>query len=127
LKPLGQENDSFFSDLVLELYKHPQNFHAMKNPSAQAELVNHSCGDKVHFFVKIEKGKITDASFVGTGCAISTASASLLTEMVKGKTVAEAKHLTAKQLFSELGNVIQTRVKCATLGLSAMKKALETQ
>lgn len=127
MKPLGHESNELFSETILHLYKEPLNFHEMKNPSAQARLGNPSCGDVVHFFLKIEKGRIADASFAGNGCAISTASASLLTEMVKEKTVAEAKGITAEQLFRELGGVIQTRVRCATLGLSALKKALETK
>lgn len=127
MKPLGHESNELFSEIILHLYKEPLNFRALKNASSEAELGNPSCGDKVHVFLKIENGKIADASFLGNGCAISTASASLLTEMVKGKTVAEAKGITAKQLFQELGGVIQTRVRCATLGLSALKKALETK
>lgn len=127
MKPLGREPNELFSELILHLYKEPLNFRSMKNATAEAALGNPSCGDKVHLFLKIENNKITDASFLGNGCAISTASASLLTEMVKGKTVAEAKRITAEQLFQELGGVIQTRVRCATIGLSALKKALETK
>lgn len=127
MKPLGQESNELFSEIILHLYKEPLNFRAMKNPSAHAKVGNPSCGDKVHVFLKIEKGRIANASFVGNGCAISIASASLLTELVKGKTVAEAKAITAKQLFHELGGVIQTRVRCATVGLSALKMALDTK
>ena len=125
MKPLGKESNELFSEIILELYKNPLNFGEMKDASAQAELGNPSCGDKVHVFLKIEDNKITGASFTGTGCAISTASASLLTEFVKGKTVLQARSISAGQLFEELGGVIQTRVRCATLALSALKMALE--
>ena len=127
MKPLGQESNELFSEIILELYKNPVNFGALPHADAEAELGNPSCGDKVHLFLKIENNKIIQASFVGQGCAISTAAASLLTELVKGKTVAEAKNIQPKQLFEELGGVIQIRIKCATLSLSALKKALETK
>lgn len=113
-----------FSDIILELYKNPMNKGELKDATHSAELGNPSCGDKIKIFVKIKNGKIADASFVGTGCAISQASASVLTEVVKGKTVKEAKEMEPKALYDELGGVIQTRIRCATLSLSVLKKAL---
>jgi NifU-like protein involved in Fe-S cluster formation len=62
--------------------------------------------------------------FSAKGCAISIASESLLTEMVKGKTLEEVQNITQKDLFAELGNIIQTRIKCAILGLHALKEGL---
>jgi nitrogen fixation NifU-like protein len=117
--------DELFSEIILHLYKEPLNRREIRGASVHAETGNPLCGDKVHFFLKIEKNRIVDAAFTGGGCAISTAAASLLTEMVKGKTVSEAKKIAAEELFQELGGVIQTRIRCATVGLSAMKKALE--
>lgn len=126
MKPLNPENE-LFSDIILELYKNPLNFGRMKNASLEAEGGNPVCGDKAHIFLRVENGKIVDASFVGSGCAISTAAASLLTEMVKGRTVAEASKLAPEALFEQLGGVIQTRIKCATLALSVLKQALRSE
>ncbi|MFH0954662.1 MAG: SUF system NifU family Fe-S cluster assembly protein [Candidatus Micrarchaeota archaeon] len=117
-------DNQLFSDIILELYKNPLNKGELKDATNSAELGNPSCGDKVKIFIKVKNGKISDASFVGQGCAISTASASVVTEMIKGKTVKDALALKPQKLFAELGGVIQTRIRCATLGLSTMKKAL---
>ena len=70
------------------------------------------------------KGKIEEIMFSGHGCAISRAAESLLTEMVKGKTLHEVEKLTEKDMFGLLGNVIQTRVKCALLGLVVLKEGI---
>lgn len=126
MKSFGSENE-LFSETVLELYKNPLNFGIMKNPTVQAELGNPSCGDLVHVFLKIENNKVVSVSFTGRGCAVSQASASLLTEMVKGRTVGQAQAIAPDELFEQLGGVIQTRIKCATLGLSALKKALHVK
>ena len=71
------------------------------------------------------KGKIEENKFQGHGWHISSASESILTEMVKGKTIDEAKNITKEELFEELGNIIETRIKCALLGLTVLKKGLE--
>lgn len=126
MESFGKENE-LFSETVLELYKNPLNFGELKNATIHAELGNPSCGDVVHVFLRIERGKIVAASFTGRGCAVSQASASLLTELVKGKTVFQAKTISSDDLFEQLGGVIQTRIKCATLSLSALKKALQNE
>ncbi len=118
------ESNELFSETILELYKNPVNSGELKGATHSAELGNPSCGDTVKFFLKVERGVVTDASFVGLGCAISQASASVLTELVKGKPVSELKRMEPVQLFEALGGVIQTRIRCSTLSLSVMKKAL---
>lgn len=83
-----------YQDLILDHGKHPRNFHTL--PDANREALGHNplCGDKLSLYVRVDdKGAIKDAAFQGSGCAISVASASMMTEMLKGKTAAEAAHL----------------------------------
>ena len=77
------------------------------------------------FTIKIADDSIEDIKFYSSGCAISTASESLVTEMAKGKKISEAEKITPEMVFTELGGIIQTRVKCALLGLTVLKRAIE--
>ena len=137
-----------YQDVILDHNSHPRNFHPLKDACCQAEGFNPLCGDKLNLFLKMENDIITDASFVGQGCAISTASASLMTESLKGKTKAQAKNLFASvhhMLTSQEDNqdphlgklsvlsgvkAYPARVKCATLAwhtlLAALKNIKET-
>ena len=117
--------DSIYSEIILDLYKNPKNFGKLTNYDLKASGGNYICGDTVTFELKIEKEKITDVKFTGEGCAISRASESLLTEMVKGKTISEVKKISSDQVFENLGGVIQTRIKCALLGYEVLKIGIE--
>jgi nitrogen fixation protein NifU and related proteins len=114
-----------YSDIILELYKHPMNEGEIKNADIKAQGGNPVCGDAIRLSISLTAGKITDAQFTGNGCAISQASASLLTDMVKGKTVEEALAITPEHVFENLGGIIQTRIKCALLGLHVLKEGLK--
>ncbi len=90
----GDDLRELYQELILDHGRHPRNFHA--SPDAQREAVGHNplCGDKLVLYLTVgEDGHIVDASFQGEGCAISVASASMMTEMLKGKTAAQAKAL----------------------------------
>jgi SUF system NifU family Fe-S assembly protein len=82
-----------YQDIILDHGRHPRNFRALGEPSHFAHGHNPLCGDKVTIYLQLEGDRIVDASFNGKGCAISTASASLMTEIVKQKTLAEARSL----------------------------------
>ncbi|MDP3332410.1 MAG: SUF system NifU family Fe-S cluster assembly protein, partial [Methylococcaceae bacterium] len=124
----------------------PRNFRVMENADRQVEGFNPLCGDRLTLFLKMDGDVITDASFQGSGCAISTASVSLMTEIVKGKTEAEAEELFTK--FHEmttgkeehinleaLGKLAvlagvreyPARVKCATLAWHTLDAALKNE
>lgn len=142
------ESRELYQDIILDHGRKPRNFHKMDHPSHFAHGHNPLCGDRVTVFVEIEGGKIKDVSFDGRGCAISTASASLMTEVLKGKTLAEAEELF-KAFHAEVtgGDVpaveeklqddferlaplegvkaYPTRVKCATLAWHAFEAALK--
>ncbi len=136
------ELGELYQELILYHSKSPRNFRRIEEASRSAEGYNPLCGDKVKVFLKMEGDVVSDVSFQGSGCAISTASASIMTETVKGKTQAEAERLfkTFHDLVTgrppksdqELGKLavfsgvseFPTRVKCATLSWHTLRSAL---
>jgi nitrogen fixation NifU-like protein len=142
------ESRELYQDIILDHGRKPRNFHKMEHPSHFANGHNPLCGDRVTVFLEVEGDKIKDVSFDGRGCAISTASASLMTEVLKGKTLAEADELfkafhaevTGAEVppveenlqddFERLAplegvKAYPTRVKCATLAWHAFEAALK--
>jgi nitrogen fixation NifU-like protein len=133
--------DDLYQEIILDHSKKPRNFGRMEAASTHADGYNPLCGDKLTLELKLEGDVVKDARFVGAGCAISVASASLMTEALKGKTRAEAeamferfhKLLTTDEQQEELGKLAvfsgvkeyPTRVKCATLAWHTLKAALD--
>ena len=121
-------NDEVYTEILLDHYRSPRNYGSIESPSAQITEHNPLCGDTVHFSLKIEGGKIVDIKFVGQGCSISQGAASILTELVKGKSVAEAQAITEADFLKILGiRLGPNREKCALLSLNALKKAISTK
>ena len=85
-----------YQDIILDHGRHPRNFHALEHPTHLARGHNPLCGDRVTVYLAVDGDRIADVSFEGRGCAISTASSSLMTEVLKGKTLAEARALFAQ-------------------------------
>lgn len=129
-----------YQEVIFDHNRNPRNFHALETPSHQADGHNPLCGDQLTVFLEIEDDIIRDVSFVGHGCAISTASASLMTEAVKGKSVAEVEALfhdfhalltdaAPERDFGKLAVLagvreFPVRVKCATLAWHTLHNAL---
>jgi len=133
--------DDLYQETILDHTKHPRNCHAMDNATRSAEGYNPLCGDKLKLFIKMDGDIVADVSFLGSGCAISTASASLMTESLKGKTREEALKLldkfhdlltTDSPVSKDMGKLVvfcgvrdyPARVKCATLAWHTLKSAL---
>jgi len=137
-----------YQDIILDHGRHPRNFRKIENPSHFAHGHNPLCGDRVTVYVTLDGDRIKDVSFEGRGCAISTASASLMTEILKGKTLKEAETLFASFHAAVTGEGDETvppeleddlerlaplegvktypaRVKCATLAWHAFEAALK--
>jgi len=131
-----------YQEIILDHSRHPRNFGTMENPDQSGNGNNPLCGDKVTVFLSIEDDHILDTSFDARGCAISIASASMMTEMVKGRSIEHAKSLFEKftslvtgrtEPSGELADLetlsgvkdFPTRVKCATLSWHAMLAALD--
>ncbi len=133
-----------YQEVILDHSKSPRNFAQLSDANRQADGYNPLCGDKVTVYLKVEDGVVEDVSFKGAGCAISTASASLMTQAVKGKGLAETEELfksfhglvTGKaEEGAELGELMAfqgvsefpVRVKCATLAWHTLQAALEKE
>jgi len=121
------EFDEFYREIILDHYKNPHNYGLLTDPDAQAEGQNPLCGDEVTVSLRFaDDGEtIAEIGFEGRGCAISQAATSMLTDLVKGKTVSEAAALPKEALLGEVGiPLTPVRLKCAILGLGVVKVAL---
>ncbi len=115
-------SSDIYKDIILDYYRNPRNFGELQNPDVRAKDSNPLCGDIIEMQLKINDGKVEDIRFQGKGCAISQASASMLTEVVKGKSLDEVKALGKPDVLELLGiDPGPTRIKCALLGLKVMK------
>jgi nitrogen fixation NifU-like protein len=135
-----------YQEVILDHSRRPRNLHAMPEANRRAEGHNPLCGDRVTVFVQVEGDVVRDVSFEGSGCSISTASASMMTDALRGKTTAEARALferfhelvtadpsRAATAAAELGKLavfagvheFPMRVKCASLAWHTLKAALE--
>ena len=113
-------------EYILDHYKNPRNYGTIEDPDLSYEEGIPSCGDLIRLDVRLEGDKVQDLKFSGTGCAISQASVSILTEQVSGKELEEIKALTDQDMLDALGRRISPiRFKCALLGLNVLKKAIE--
>jgi len=114
-----------YAEQILEHYRHPQNHGTLANKSAEHEEYNPLCGDKIRMQLLIERDVIKDIGFIGSGCAISQAATSMLTEVAKGKTISEVKRLDREDVMKLLGvDVNPARIKCALIGLKTLKLAI---
>ncbi len=121
-------SDDVYAEIILDHYRSPRNHGVVKDPSAEITEHNPLCGDTVHLSFNLQDSKIKDVKFVGQGCSISQASASILTEKIKGKSVSEVLALSEDAYVSELGiHLGPNREKCALLSLNAARKALKAK
>jgi nitrogen fixation NifU-like protein len=140
---MSAELDDLYQEVILDHNRRPRNFHAIADASHQAEGYNPLCGDRLTLYLKIDDGVIREVAFEGSGCAISKASASLMTDAVKGRSTADARALvdrfqrmvtTPPELeVEDLGKLsalagvreFPVRVKCASLAWHTLKAAME--
>lgn len=97
----------------------------MKNPDVQAEEGNVVCGDIMKIYLKIKDSKIKDISFETMGCVAAIATSSMLTEMAKGKTLAQAEKISYNDVAKELGQLPQVKMHCADLAVKTLQKAIK--
>lgn len=122
--------DDLYRQNILDHFKNPRNYGKLENPDFEIEEENISCGDRIGMNIKLkiknEKFKIIeDIKFFGEGCAISMASASMLTETIKGKSLADVKKIGKDEIMKMLGvTLTPTRMKCALLPLEILSKTL---
>jgi nitrogen fixation NifU-like protein len=116
-----------YRELILEHAKYPHNAGTLERPDITHEEYNPLCGDRVRIDLQVEDGVITDVRFSGRGCAISQASASMLTDEIKGMPVEQAKRYPKEDLLELIGVPLErnpVRIKCALLSLKALKAGL---
>lgn len=114
-----------YREEILDHYKHPRNFGHLNHPDKIGEENNVSCGDKIVIEITIKNNGVDDIRFSGEGCAISQASASMLTEKVKGKSVQYIFALKTKDIEKMLGTTLTpSRIKCAILSLEVLQKTI---
>jgi nitrogen fixation NifU-like protein len=124
---LSTEFDQLYREVILDHYKSPRHHGQLDPADAQAEGQNPLCGDEISMTLKFaDDGEtIADIAFEGRGCAISQAATSMLTDLVVGRTAAEAAQMAKDELLEEIGiPLTPVRLKCAILGLGVMKVAL---
>jgi nitrogen fixation NifU-like protein len=115
-------DEQFYRDYILDHYRNPRNFGRLPDPDISHEENNPLCGDVIGLDFKLEEGCIADVRFHGRGCAISQASASLLTERLKGLSLEEAQRIGKEDVLEELGiDISPARLKCALLSLKVLK------
>jgi nitrogen fixation NifU-like protein len=116
--------DDFYRDYILDHYRSPRNFGRLDAPDASAEDFNPLCGDEIRMEFNVENGIVADVRFSGKGCAISQASASMLTEAMKGMNLEDVARLSKDVVLENVGiGISPTRMKCAMLGLRVAKSA----
>ena len=118
--------EMMYQENILDHYKSPRNFGRMENPSVHHREYNPLCGDELDMFLIIDKNKkIADIRVNPHGCAISVASASMLSEEIKGKNIEELKAMTKEKILEMLGIPISpVRLKCALLSLDTLKNSI---
>lgn len=116
--------DDFYRDYILDHYRNPRNFGILERSDVEAEDLNPLCGDQIRMQLQLDDGVVQDVRFSGKGCAISQASASMLTEMVKGMKLADVAKLPKDVVLENVGiGISPTRMKCAMLGLRVLRSA----
>lgn len=116
---------SLYHDIILDHYRNPRNHGGLSKATHVGEAQNPTCGDSLHIDIQVKNDTIVGVGFTGAGCAISQASASLLTDAVKGKSVTEVLSLTPEDILKLLGVTLSpNRLKCGLLSLETLKQAL---
>ena len=119
--------NDMYREHILELYKNPSNFGALKkNKTHEKTAYNSVCGDEITVQLFVKDNIVKDVKFSGSGCVISMVSASMLTDKIKGMSVSEVKNMKGEEFISIIKMKLNpARIKCALLGLEAVKGALE--
>jgi len=117
--------EDFYREYILDHYRNPRNKGTIDNPDLSYEDSNPLCGDEIRIDLRIRDDLVEEVKFSGRGCAISQASASMLTEMVEGKPLEEVKQISKEDVLDMLGiQLSPVRVKCALLSLKVLKGAV---
>ena len=114
-----------YSEKVMDHFLHPKNVGEIENADGVGTVGNPVCGDVMTFYIKVENNRIVDVKFKTFGCAAAIAVSSMVSEMVKGKTLDEALKITNKTVAEELGGLPPQKLHCSNLGADALHRAIE--
>src|SRR3990170_526059 len=116
---------SIYTDKVMDHFQNPRNVGEIKNADGVGEVGNPVCGDIMKIFIKVKDKKIADIKFLTFGCGAAIATSSMITELVKGKTLDEAEEISNKDVAEALDGLPPLKMHCSNLAASALRKALE--
>jgi len=116
---------SLYSERVMEHFKNPRNVGEIENPDGVGHVGNPVCGDIMELYIKVDDSTITDAKFKTFGCGVAIATSSMVTEMVKGKSIEEALDISNRAVAEALGGLPPIKMHCSVLAEEALKSAIE--
>jgi nitrogen fixation NifU-like protein len=116
---------SLYNEKVMEHFKNPRNVGEMEDPDGVGRVGNPVCGDVIELYIKVNDGTIVDAKFKTFGCAAAIATSSMVTEMVKGKSIEEALKISNKAVVEALDGLPPAKMHCSVLAEDALKAAVE--
>ena len=120
------EEEEIYKENILDHFRNPHNQGKLENPTFSHRELNPLCGDVIEIFIKINNEKVEEVKFIGQGCAISQASASMLTDLIKTKTAADLKQLKREDVLNLLKIPIGVvRLKCALLSLKVLQRGID--
>ncbi len=114
-----------YTEKVIELFRNPQNMGKIENPSGVGKVGNPKCGDVMWIYIKVDNGVIKDCKFETFGCVAAIATSSVVTQLVKGKTIEEALRVTNKDVVKELGGLPPIKHHCSLLAEEGVKAAIQ--
>ena len=119
------EMDDMYTEKVKDHFFHPRNVGEIKDADGFGKVGNPKCGDVMAIYIKVKDNKISDIKFKTFGCAAAVATSSVLTEMVKGKTIDEALKITRGDVANELGGLPAIKMHCSNLAADALREAIK--
>ncbi|MBN2458787.1 iron-sulfur cluster assembly scaffold protein [Candidatus Woesearchaeota archaeon] len=114
-----------YNKKVIKEFKSPSNMGELKNPDGHGMVGNPTCGDVMEIFLKVKGGRIADIRAKTFGCVAAIATTSVMTKLVKGKTIADAKKLTKQEIIKQFGEMPPIKIHCSVLGLEALHAAIK--
>jgi len=115
----------FYNEIVLDHFKNPRNVGEIKDASGIGSVGNAACGDIMELHIKVKDNIIVDAKFKTFGCAAAIATSSVLTELIKGKSIEDALKIKKNDIIKELKQLPPVKIHCSVLGVQALKKAID--
>lgn len=114
-----------YTEKVMDHFRNPRNVGEIEDADGIGEVGNATCGDIMKMYIKVHEGRISDVRFKTFGCGAAIATSSMVTQMVKGKTIEEALTVTNKEVAEELGGLPPVKMHCSNLAADALRKAIE--